>query len=243
MIEGPCCDATKITESRIYADANASILDPAAYYSSYRLTFGDIDRYEIVLPLGTGKYSHVFLSRIDGARLCALKILKPTPFSKIQKEVALLARLKGVPNVIELLDVLQDPQSRSVLIVTEYQQFTRLKDLYPSITLNDIRYLMYNLLLALNLSHRAGVMHRDVKPENLIISADRKSLKIIDWGLAELYFPRHRYNTRVSTLRYKAPELLLGYEYYDYGIDVWSAGCVFGELLVKLPFFRRKNPG
>jgi casein kinase II subunit alpha len=85
-------------------------------------------------------------------------------------------------------------------------------------------------------------MHRDVKPGNLIISADRKNLKVIDWGLADLYFPKRRYNVRVSTLRYKAPELLLRYEYYDYGIDVWGAGCVFGELLVKIPFFEGRTP-
>jgi casein kinase II subunit alpha len=242
MLDDPRHEYHEITQSRIYADVNSSLPESRDHFSSYQLIYGDIDRYEILLPIGTGKYSHVFLGKVDGTRLCAIKILKPTPFYKIQKEIAVLEKLKAIPNVIELLDVLQDPQSRSILIVTEYQQFTRPKDLYPSVTLNDIRYLMYNVLLTLDLSHRAGVMHRDVKPENLILSADRKSLKMIDWGLADLYFPLHRYNTRVSTLRYKAPELLLRYEYYDYGVDVWGAGCVFGELLVKIPFFEGRTP-
>jgi casein kinase II subunit alpha len=85
-------------------------------------------------------------------------------------------------------------------------------------------------------------MHRDIKPDNLILSADRRALKVIDWGLADLYVPKRRYNVRVSTLRYKAPELLLKYEYYDYGIDVWGAGCVFGEMLVRIPFFEGRTP-
>jgi casein kinase II subunit alpha len=230
-----------VTTSRCYPDANNPSIPILQTFEKYELRFGDINKYEIVLPIGGGKYSHVFLGKASGSQLCAIKVLKPGPLLRIQREVATLERLKHIPNVIELIDVIRDPQSGIISIVTEYQQFLKPRDIYSSMTLHEIRYLMYNLLYTLDLCHQSGIMHRDVKAENLIISADRKSLKVIDWGLAEMYHPAQRYTVRVSTLRYKAPELLLRYECYDYGIDIWGAGCVFGELLIKIPFFEGRT--
>ena len=96
---------------------------------------------------------------------------------------------------------------------------------------------MFLLLKSLDESHKRGIMHRDVKPGNILFSKNCKKIKLIDWGLADLYFPEHPYSVRVSTLRYKAPELLLNYQYYDYGIDIWGAGCVMAEMMIKFPFF------
>jgi casein kinase II subunit alpha len=101
--------------------------------------------------------------------------------------------------------------------------------------------MMWQLLNSLDCCARRGVMHRDVKPGNLLISREQKSISLIDWGLADLYYPQRAYSIRVSTLRYKAPELLLNYQYYDYGIDVWGAGCVMAEMLIKMPFFEGRD--
>jgi serine/threonine protein kinase len=95
---------------------------------------------------------------------------------------------------------------------------------------------MYCLLDTLDSVHARGVMHRDVKPGNVCISHKRRHLCLIDWGLADLYYPRTQYTTRVSTLRYKAPELLLGYHFYDYGIDIWGAGCIMAQMLFSPKF-------
>ena len=66
-----------------------------------------------------------------------------------------------------------------------------------------------------------------------------RSLMLIDLGLADFFFPNTKYNVRVASRHYKAPELLLGYEYYDYAIDMWSFGCVLAGLLTRRePFFR-----
>lgn len=65
---------------------------------------------------------------------------------------------------------------------------------------------------------------------------------MIDWGLAEFYFPGKEYNVRVASRYFKGPELLLNYEYYDYSLDIWSVGCTFaGMIFNRDPFFHGKD--
>jgi casein kinase II subunit alpha len=68
----------------------------------------------------------------------------------------------------------------------------------------------------------------------MIVNPETKELKIIDWGLAEYYLPGQDYNVRVSSRYYKGPELLVNNRYYDYSLDVWSAGVMFAEILFKI---------
>ena len=235
MVEGRVY--RRLSEARVYADVNDRSLDTVKLWDDYELRLGEIGRYELLVSIGSGKYSHVFLGKCDGTQICAIKMLKNIANVKIKREIAVLERLRGVPNVIQLMDVVQDPDSGVISIVTEYEQQGDAKVLFQSVMLNEIRYLMWSLLYTLDRCHAKGVMHRDVKPGNLIMAQDRKSFKVIDWGLSELYVAGKAYTCRVSTMRYKAPELLLNYEYYDYAVDVWSAGVVLGELLLKIPFF------
>eukprot|EP00611_Tribonema_gayanum_P020526 TRINITY_DN375_c0_g2_i3.p2 TRINITY_DN375_c0_g2~~TRINITY_DN375_c0_g2_i3.p2 ORF type:complete len:226 (-),score=90.88 TRINITY_DN375_c0_g2_i3:316-993(-) len=101
---------------------------------------------------------------------------------------------------------------------------------------------MYKLLQALDFSHSCGVMHRDVKPRNVIINHATRELRLIDWGLGDFYIPGRRYAVRVGSRYYKAPELLCGYRYYDYSVDMFSAGCVLAGLLLRRePFFRGRD--
>jgi len=77
-------------------------------------------------------------------------------------------------------------------------------------------------------------MHRDIKPQNLLYNIEKKTMKIIDWGLADFYFPHKKYSTKVAARFYKAPELLLGNPYYDYTVDIWSLGCIFAAFLFQI---------
>ena len=74
-------------------------------------------------------------------------------------------------------------------------------------------------------------MHRDVKPQNIIVDHANKLLKLIDWGLAEFYHPGQDYNVRVASRYFKGPELLVDYVYYDYSLDIWSAGAMFASMV------------
>ena len=114
--------------------------------------------------------------------------------------------------------------------------------LFPTLKPVDIKYYMYQLLIALDFCHSKGIMHRDVKPHNVMIDHKRKKLRLIDWGLAEFYHPGKEYNVRVASRYFKGPELLVNMRRYDYSLDIWSFGCqLAGMLFVKHPFFHGKN--
>lgn len=107
----------------------------------------------------------------------------------------------------------------------------------------EVRFYLYELLKvvimvtkALDFCHSRGIMHRDVKPQNIIVNPKKQVLKLIDWGLAEFYHMGQDYNVRVASRYFKGPELLVDYNYYDYSLDVWSTGAMFASMVDVLLF-------
>ena len=142
--------------------------------------------------MGRGKYSEVF----EGVNVaspdfdkCIIKVLKPVKKKKIKREIKILQNLMGGPNVVQLIDVVRDPQSKTPSIITEYINNTDFKVLYPTFSDYDVRYYIFELLKALDFCHSRGIMHRDVKPHNVMIDHEKRQLRLIDWGLAEFYHP------------------------------------------------------
>jgi serine/threonine protein kinase len=99
---------------------------------------------------------------------------------------------------------------------------------------------MYQVLSALAHAHARTIMHRDLKPHNILLDRRTGTVKVGDWGLARTTNPgAPRPHTReVQTLLYRAPELLLGAELYSLPIDMWSCGCILAELATGLPLFQ-----
>jgi serine/threonine protein kinase len=122
---------------------------------------------------------------------------------QIKREIKILQNLFGGPNVIKLLDVVRDQQSKTPSLIFEHVANTDFKVLYPTFKDYDVRYYMFQLLRALDFAHSKGIMHRDVKPHNVMIDHSKRQLRLIDWGLAEFYFPEREYNTRVASRYFK----------------------------------------
>lgn len=148
----------------------------------------------------------------------------------------------GGTNIIHLLDVLKDEQTRIPILVLEYIDAVQFKSLIVKLSDFDIRYYTRQLLKALDYAHSNGIMHRDVKPGNILIDHNKKILKLIDWGLSDYYHESKDYSVRVGTKFYKAPELLVEMTDYDYGIDLWSVGCIVASMIFKIsPFFKGED--
>jgi casein kinase II subunit alpha len=204
--------------------------------------FGDVSRYSLCQWVGSGRYSDVFISLQDGKRRCAIKLLKPVDADRVRRELKIIAILDGHPNVLQLWEVVMDPNSGIPALVTAAVPNAPWRVLFSQFTLSDIRVYIYRVLAALAHTHRHGVMHRDVKPLNILCENPRKEVVLADWGLAEFYHPLRKYSPFVCTKYYKAPEILLGYQFYDYSIDIWSAGVVLFETLsMKYHLFESAN--
>jgi len=224
---------------RLYQDAN--VTRPREYwdYETLAVNWGTQDQYEVIKKIGRGKYSEVFEGiNVTSNEKCVIKILKPVMKKKIKREIRILQNLCGGPNVVQLLDVVRDPASKTPSLIFEYINNTDFKTLYPTFTDQDIRFYIYEILKALDFCHSQGIMHRDVKPHNVMIEHESRKLRLIDWGLAEFYHPGKEYNVRVASRYYKGPELLVDFQQYDYSLDMWSLGCMLaGMVFRKEPFF------
>ena len=103
-------------------------------------------------------------------------------------------------------------------------------------------FFLLTQLQALDFIHAHGIMHRDVKPGNIMINHQQRELRLIDFGLAEFYHPGQEYHLRVGSRFYKPPELLVGFKRYDYSLDLWSLGCVFAAMVRRQVFACVQTP-
>jgi len=228
-----------MSRAKVYADVN--VKRPREYwdYENLTITWGDQENYEVIRKIGRGKYSEVFdgINVVSGER-CVVKILKPVKKKKIKREIKILQNLSGGPNIIQLLDIVRDPYSKTPCLIFEHVNNTDFKVLYPTLSDFDIRYYINEVLIGLDFCHSNGIMHRDIKPHNIVIDHAQRKLRIIDWGLAEFYHPGREYNVRVASRYFKGPELLVDLQDYDYSLDMWSLGCMLaGIIFRKEPFF------
>ena len=234
-----------VSEPKKYANVNDTKEQVYYDYKNYHVEYNEPDRYELIGKIGRGKYSEVY-EGIDSENdnRIVVKILKPVKEEKYKREIKILDELYGSTNIIKLLDKVYDAPSETKALIMEYvdNKYEDFRDLYSTFTDFDIRFYMYEILKGLDQCHSKGIMHRDIKPHNIMIDHDTKTLRIIDWGLAEFYHRGEEYNVRVASRYFKGPELLVGYRTYDYSLDMWSLGCMLAGMIFQIePFFKGES--
>lgn len=195
--------------------------------------------------IGQGTYSNVYKARdLVTGRTVALKKVRfdageAESVRFMAREITLLRRLGDHPNIVRLEGLVTSRVSQSLYLIFEYMEHD-LAGLaaHPDVSFSEpqVKCYMKQLLTGLKHCHTNGVLHRDIKGSNLLLDNDGV-LKIADFGLASTYDPSHKQpmTSRVVTLWYRPPELLLGATYYGVGVDLWSAGCILAELLAGKP--------
>lgn len=228
---------------REYANANRERPDAYWNYDDFTISWGCQEDYEVTKKIGRGKYSEVFLGRNQAnGKECVIKILKPVRKAKIKREIKVLQNLCGGPNIVRLHDVVRDAHTKTPSLIFEWIDNVNFRTLYPCLKESDVRYYMFEILRALEFSHSRGIMHRDIKPHNIMIDPKTRRLRLIDWGLAEFYHPGKEYNVRVASRYYKGPELLVNLREYNYALDMWSLGCLFaGIIFDRDPMFKGRD--
>ncbi|GFZ10569.1 cyclin-dependent kinase B2;1 [Actinidia rufa] len=139
----------------------------------------------------------------------------------------------------------QNKEGKTVLYLvfeymdTDLKKFIRtFRQTGENIPTKAVKSLMYQLCKGVAFCHGHGVLHRDLKPHNLLMDRKTMMLKIADLGLARAYtLPIKKYTHEILTLWYRAPEVLLGATHYSTAVDMWSVGCIFAELITKQALF------
>ncbi|OWB65788.1 hypothetical protein B5S30_g1119 [[Candida] boidinii] len=213
-----------------------------------------LKNYNALEVLGQGAYGIVALgSNKHTGQTVAIKKMEPFDSELIclrtLREIKLLKNFKH-PNIISILDIEKSDTIEnftSVYVVEEFMETDLQKIIYTQkLSELHIQYLMYQLLKGIKYLHSCGVIHRDLKPGNILVNANCE-LKICDFGLARInnrddktYSDNNKSDTNmmteyVATRWYRAPEIMLDLSRYSQAIDLWSVGCIIGEILLGEP--------
>ncbi|CAD8100644.1 unnamed protein product [Paramecium sonneborni] len=203
-----------------------------------------LKKYEVIQRIGKGAYGIVWKAKdLKSLKIVALKKVfdafnNPTDAQRTYREVTFLKQLKH-PNIVSIIETYPANNKIDLYIVFEYME----TDLHIAIRANILqaehrRYITYQLIKALKYIHSAGMIHRDLKPANILIDSECQ-IKLADFGLARMVGSHDSdiLTDYVATRWFRAPEILLGSKSYSYGIDLWSVGCLMGEMILGKALF------
>jgi cyclin-dependent kinase len=201
-----------------------------------------MDRYAKLEKVGEGTYGVVYKARdLTTNQTVALKKIRleaedeGVPSTAI-REISLLKELKN-DNIVKLLDIVHAEQK--LYLVFEFldvdlkRYMENGSKIGKPIQLDMVKKFTHQLNSGLLYCHSHRILHRDLKPQNLLIDK-RNNLKLADFGLARAFgIPMRTYTHEVVTLWYRAPEVLLGSRHYSTAVDMWSVGCIFAEMVMQ----------
>uniref|UniRef100_A0A7S4UCQ5 Mitogen-activated protein kinase n=1 Tax=Alexandrium monilatum TaxID=311494 RepID=A0A7S4UCQ5_9DINO len=218
-----------------------------------------LKRYTVLKLLGRGAYGIVWkVVDKESGRTMALKrcfdaFQNNTDAQRTFREIVFLQELNGHENIVRLMNVLKAESHMDLYVLFDFME-TDLQHVISAdmLTTIHVEYVTYQVLKALKYVHSAGVLHRDLKPSNVLLNANCH-VRLCDFGLARTSTPALGSTTKetgpgpalftdyVATRWYRAPELLLGATLYSEGVDMWSVGCIVGEMVSKKPILKGKS--
>jgi mitogen-activated protein kinase 15 len=208
-----------------------------------------VRKFEIIQKLGKGAYGIVWKA-IDRKlkQVVALKKVfdafhNPTDAQRTFREVMFLQELNGHENIVRLLNIIKAENNKDLYLVFEFME----TDLHAVIRANILeeihkKYIVYQTLKSLKYIHSGDLIHRDLKPSNILLNSECL-VKVADFGLARSVAQNEEDGSDpilteyVATRWYRAPEILLGSHKYTKAVDMWSVGCILGELIVGKAIF------
>ena len=251
--EQPSCDSSalytileKYYEGHPFQYVNLLKNQSSFDLKNFKVEFNTMRNYRVRDKLGHGTFSSVFKARyLPTGRKYAMKQLVHNGIDKIKREVKIMKDVANLPNILPIRDIIRERYNNGVtktILVFDYFRTPNYMQILPTLTKFEIKSSIYEILRTLHHAHSMGIIHKDIKPLNVLMRPDRLQTRVIDWGLSDYYFPGLEASTAISTLYFNSPDVLLGYKLYDYSIDVWSTGCILGEMIFKVaPFFSARR--
>ncbi|XP_046392350.1 cyclin-dependent kinase 1-B [Ischnura elegans] len=205
-----------------------------------------MDEYVKIEKIGEGTYGVVYKGKhkVSGHMVAMKKIRlenedEGVPSTAI-REISLLKELQH-PNIVSLEAVVMEESRLYLIFEFLSMDLKRHMDQIPKGEYLDpmtVKSYLYQILQAILFCHQRRVLHRDLKPQNLLIDG-KGTIKIADFGLGRAFgIPVRIYTHEVVTLWYRSPEVLLGASRYACPIDIWSVGCIFSEMASRKPLFQ-----
>ena len=206
------------------------------YKKFLKMDLNDFKFEEIGETIKEGSHSNIHY--LDNSKKEIIKIITCNKKEKILKEAFFHFYLNKnwiieyVPNIN---NIVFDKKNNLYGIILPYINSIPTTEILKIMTPIDRKIFMYKMLKILHTIHTCGIIHRDIKPQNIIIEKDTNRVYLIDFGIADFYQFGNKMTFKAGTKSYKAPELLLNLETYNYGVDIWSLGCIFLESIFRKP--------
>ncbi|BBN12328.1 hypothetical protein MPTK1_5g19180 [Marchantia polymorpha subsp. ruderalis] len=212
-----------------------------------------MENYLMLEIVGYGTFGVVYRARrLDTQEPVAIKRIRFNPASGtrglskcVTREVTALRQLPRHQNIVKMLEFVEDRERHEVFFVFEYLDMDLRKylDLAAFIATNrqHIKYLIHQIISGLDHCHKHNLIHRDLKPQNVLLDRRTNSLKIADFGLSRNMVSEPTeaspLTPDIATIWYRAPEVFLGSQVYTSAVDMWAAGCILAEMTNKHPLF------
>ncbi|GLC55296.1 hypothetical protein PLESTB_000969300 [Pleodorina starrii] len=226
-------------------------IEEAAFASTLDLAGlkGAMQKYKYIKlgQLGSGSYGvvHKAMNRETHELLAIKKVAHSAEHGLSDSTIREISTLRELchDNIVRLKDIIATVNGHHVHLVLEFLDcdLRQYLDTNPQASeIGRIKSIVLQILRGIRYAHMNSIMHRDLKPQNVLVGVAKGQVKITDFGLARCFLPNadRAYTERVVTLYYRAPELLLGAPCYSAAVDLWSVGCIMAEMINFEPLFK-----